>query len=186
MSATASTLRIPSAAEHQADTAIAMPMGAVVSTRIHGLDPLPFQPLFALDEAALLARGMRRVIVPEAPGLNYPCRISLEFAAAGDELLLVNYRHLDQPHSPYRAEGPIFIRRDAVAFAGINVFPSVIMQRPMSVRGYDADGMMLEGEVAGGEALQALVREWLARPDIAHVDVHSARRGCFFCRIHRA
>lgn len=186
MSANASILRIPVSTDHQTDTTPAMPVGTAVSLRIHGLDPLPFRPLFALDESALHARGMRRVIVPEAPGLNYPCRISLEFAAAGDELLLVNYRHLDQPHSPYRAEGPIFIRRDAVAFAGVNVFPPVIMQRPMSVRGYDAEGMMLEGEVAGGEALQALVREWLARPDIAHVDVHSARRGCFFCRIVRA
>lgn len=186
MSATASTLRILDSQDHQNDTPTAMPMEATISIRIHGLDPLPFQTLFALDEAALHARGMRRVIVPEAPGLNYPCRISLDFASAGDELLLVNYRHLDQPHSPYRAEGPIFIRRDAVAFAGMNRFPPVIMQRPMSVRGYDADGMMLEGEVAGGEALQALVREWLARSDIAHVDVHSARRGCFFCRIYRA
>lgn len=186
MSATASSLRSSVSAHNPSDTSPAAPTGSAVSIRIHGLDPWPFQPLFALDEAALHARGIRRVIVPEAPGLNYPCRISLEFAAAGDELLLVNYRHLDQPHSPYRAEGPIFIRRDAIAFAGINRFPPVIMQRPMSVRGYDADGMMLEGEVAGGEALQALVREWLARPDIAHVDIHSARRGCFFCRIDRA
>lgn len=152
---------------------------------IEGLDPAPFAPLFLLDDVELAARGIRRVIASENPGISYPCRVSLDFAGAGEELLLLNHRHLDKPGSPYRAEGPVFARRAARRYARSGVYPPVVMQRVMSLRAYDAEGMMLEAEVAEKDGLKAQVAGWLARPEIAHVDVHSMRRGCFFCRIER-
>lgn len=156
------------------------------SVVIAGLDPLPFAPLFGLDDRALHRRGIRRVIASENPGINYPCRVSLDFAKAGEELLLLNHRHLDNPTTPYRAEGPVYIRRNAERFMGTDLWPTIIMQREMAVRAYDTDGMMLEAELAQKEALVAQVAAWLARSDVAHVDIHSARRGCFFCRVERA
>ncbi|KAF0231999.1 MAG: hypothetical protein FD175_194 [Beijerinckiaceae bacterium] len=153
---------------------------------ISGLSYAPYASLFSLTDAELEARGMRRYFAPENPAIGYPCRVSLAFAKPGEELLLVNYRHLDKPGTPYRSEGPIFIRRNAVAFAKADAYPEIIMQREMSVRAYDAAGFMLEGELAEKEGLKALVDTWFARADVAHVDIHSARRGCFFCRIERA
>ena len=38
-------------------------------------------------------------------------------AEPGERLLLVNHRHLDVPASPYRGEGPIFVREGAVRAA---------------------------------------------------------------------
>lgn len=157
-----------------------------VDIAIEGLDPAPFAPLFALSDEALMQRGIRRVFASDNPGINYPCRVSLDYPAAGEELLLLNHRHLDKPGSPYRAEGPVFIRRAARRYARSGVYPPIAMQRMMALRAYDAEGMMLDAEVAEKDGLKAQVAAWLARPEVAHVDVHSMRRGCFFCRIERA
>ncbi len=148
-----------------------------------GLAAEPFQPLFALDDAELRERGIRRMIAPDDAGIGYPCRVSLEFARPGEELLLLNDRHLDDAHSPYRAEGPIFIRQQAMQFHWEGEWPEIVMQRAMSVRAYDHDGIMIEADLAEKDALKDLVSEWLSRSHVAHVDIHSTRRGCFFCRL---
>ncbi|MCZ8181565.1 MAG: DUF1203 domain-containing protein [Beijerinckiaceae bacterium] len=158
---------------------------ASIRLAIRGLDPALFAPLFRLADAALMARGIRRVVVPEDPGIQYPCRVSLDYPQAGEEMLLLNYRHLDHPASPYRSEGPIFVRRGVPAFDAVDRLPPIIIQRPMAVRAYDEEMMMVEAEIAGKDELADLARQWLEQPGIAHVDVHSMRRGCFFCRIHR-
>jgi hypothetical protein len=164
----------------------ASPGAAPIRVRIAGLAPEPFAPLFALDDVTLARQGIRRVFADAEPGINYPCRISLGYPEPGEELLLINYRHLDIPTTPYRAEGPVYIRRNAKRFEAEGEYPPIIMQRMMSLRGYDADGMMIEAEVSEKQGVIALAEAWLARGDIAHVDIHSMRRGCFFCRIERA
>jgi hypothetical protein len=151
-----------------------------------GLDPDRFRLLFQMTDQALMDKGIRRVLVPENPGINYPCRVSLDYPQAGEEMLLLNYRHLDRSGSPYRAEGPIFVRRGVSAFDKADTLPPIVMQRAMAVRAYDEQAMMLDAEIAEKAELEALVRLWLQKPDVAHIDVHSMRRGCFFCRIQRA
>jgi hypothetical protein len=162
------------------------PFSRSLPIRVESLGPAPFAAFFELPDADLLSLGMRRVLAPHDPGIGYPCRISLEFARAGEELLLLNYRHLDMPSTPYRAEGPIFIRRQAFSYAATEAYPEIILQREMSVRAYDREGIMVEADLAAKGDLKALTETWLARPDVEHVDFHSARRGCFFCRIRRA
>lgn len=154
--------------------------------RVESLESALYASLFGLSDGALEARGIRRQFASAEPGINYPCRVSLGYAQAGEELLLLSHRHLDMPGTPYRAEGPVYVRRIAQAYARKGEFPEIILQRAMAVRAYDASGMMIAAELAEKEALKQLTREYLARPDIAHVDFHSARRGCFFCRIRRA
>ena len=75
-----------------------------------GLARGPFEHLLGLSDDELRHHGAVRRIATEKPG--FPCRISLEDAEIGEELLLLAYMH--QPaSSPYRASGPIFIRRNA-------------------------------------------------------------------------
>ncbi|MCZ8377128.1 MAG: DUF1203 domain-containing protein [Beijerinckiaceae bacterium] len=171
--------------QHRAQAPVPSPRRAAIRLAIRGLDPAPFAPLFPLEDAALLLRGIRRVIVPEDPGIMFPCRVSLDYPEAGEEMLLLNHRHLDHPASPYRAEGPIFVRRGVPAFDAVDQLPPVIVQRPMAVRAYDEAMMMVEAEIAEKGEIDDLAREWLEQPGIAHIDVHSMRRGCFFCRIQR-
>src|SRR5882757_1523976 len=79
-----------------------------MSYRIRGLAAAQFAPLFALDAAALAERSMRRVAI-DAPH-SAPCRISLEDAEPGEQVLLLPFAH-HMAHSPYRASGPIYIRQ---------------------------------------------------------------------------
>ena len=78
------------------------------SFQIVGLSPALFEPLFALSPDRLAAQGIRRVRATGQPG--FPCRVSLEEAEAGAELLLLPFEH--QPaNSPYRASGPIYVKK---------------------------------------------------------------------------
>jgi len=152
---------------------------------ISGLDPAPFAPLFALSDAELAARQIRRTIV-EDPMNGYPCRISLSFAGKGDEVLLLSHQHQASETSPYRASGPIFVRRGAAPFRHANRLPDVLARRLMSIRAYDADDMLIDAEVAEGLALAMLIESWTQRADVAYLHAHFARQGCFACRIDKA
>ncbi|MGZ5269797.1 MAG: DUF1203 domain-containing protein [Ramlibacter sp.] len=154
------------------------------SFRLVGLDPAPFEPLFALDDAQLRARGAVRVRADSMPG--YPCRISLEDAPPGDELLLLPFEH--QPcDSPYRSAGPIFVRRGArQATLPCEVLPPYVTRRLIALRAYDAGGMMVDAGVAEGEsALRGELERLLADGRVRYLHLHNARRGCFSCRVER-
>ena len=155
-----------------------------MSYRLRGLEPALFEKHFELDDAALAGRGMRRMRV-DAP-FGYPCRISLEDAPVGEDVLLLPYGHVDG-HSPYRASGPIFVRRgQAQAACLVNVLPPYLARRPLSVRAYDAADEMVDAEVVDGHAAAALFERLLGREDVRYLHVHFAKRGCFACRVERA
>ena len=151
--------------------------------QLRGLEPAPFEKLFDLDDAELAARGMRRMRSDQAVG--YPCRISLEDAPVGEEVLLLTFAHQDGD-SPYRASGPIFVRRGRSRAARIeDALPTYLTLRPLSVRAYDAADEMVDAEVVNGAEAEPLIQRYLARPEIAYLHVHFARRGCFACRVDR-
>ena len=80
------------------------------SFQLVGVGHEQFEPLFQLSDEELRQHGAVRQYASESPG--YPCRISLQDAEVGDELLLLPYVH--QPAaSPYRASGPIYVRLGA-------------------------------------------------------------------------
>jgi hypothetical protein len=149
---------------------------------IAGLDPATFAGYFTRSDAELAAVGARRVV---ADGPGYPCRVSLIDAAIGDELVLCPYLHHDVA-SPYRASGPVYVRRAATrAAAHVDIVPEVLRRRLLSVRAYDRDGDLREAEVAPGTELVGLVERWFAEPAVAYLHVHNARPGCFAARVDR-
>jgi hypothetical protein len=152
--------------------------------RIAGLDPQLFTPLFALDAAALAARGILRRTVDARPG--YPCCVSLAHAEVGEDVLLLPYEHL-ATDSPYRASGPIYVRRGVARFDAIDALPEVLrLARALSVRGYDAAALMIAAEVVGPAQIEASIVAMLANPAIARVQIHNAGPGCFACQVVRA
>jgi hypothetical protein len=76
--------------------------------------------------------------------------------------------------------------RAAEAAAFEDMLPPTLASRLLSLRAYDGEGMMLDADVIEGREADALIRRMLARADVAHVDAHFARRGCFGARIERA
>jgi hypothetical protein len=152
--------------------------------QLRGLDPAIFAPLFRFGDADLAARGARRVIATAAPG--FPCRISLADAEVGDELLLLPFEH--QPAaSPYRALGPIYVRRDArpPGLAPGEV-PDYVSRRLISARAYDAGHCMVAASVTPGAAVTAELERLFDDDQVAYLHLHHAARGCFLGRVDRA
>jgi hypothetical protein len=154
-----------------------------MSFRITGLSPEPFRPLFDLSEEALQRLGARRVFADEP---RLPCRVSIAHAEVGEEMLLLNYEH--QPaNTPYRAAHAIYVRKLADrAFEGVDAIPDVLTSRPLAVRAFDAEHMMIAAELCAGEATGELFASLLADPKASYLQVHYARRGCYAARVERA
>ena len=142
-----------------------------------------FEWLFALSDAQLEAKGAKRYVADRNPG--FPCRVSLEDAAPGESLILVPFTH--QPaDSPYRASGPIFIREHArVASLAVNEVPKQLRSRTLSVRAYDAGGLMVDADIVDGQELESIVARLFSTPEADYLHVHFARPGCYACRIDR-
>jgi hypothetical protein len=143
-----------------------------------------FQALFAMSDAELETIGAKRCVA-DAPH-SAPCRVSMVDAEVGEELILTSYLH--QPvQSPYRASGPVYVRRDATrTFAANNVVPDCVRRRLLSVRAYDGADLIVEADVADGSVLESVIDRFFANPAVVYLHVHYARRGCYSCRIDRA
>ena len=63
--------------------------------------------------------------------------------------------------------------------------PPVFAGRTLSLRGFDAEGMMRDARLAIPGEADAAIRELLGRPEIAVIHAHNAVRGCFSARIER-
>ena len=150
---------------------------------VRGLDPAPFRPLYGLSDAALAERGVVRMTADAKPG--FPCRVTLEDAEPGETMLLLNYEHLPVA-TPYRSRHAIFVAEGSETAAVYeDRLPEQLTRRLLSLRAFDAAGMMMDAEVLDGTEAEPLLREWLRREDVAYLHAHNAKRGCFAARIER-
>jgi hypothetical protein len=142
-----------------------------------------FEPLFAMDDAALAAVKARRVI---ATGPGFPCRVSLEEAEVGERLILVNHvSHVAA--TPYRASHAVYVRESAQeAHLPADTLPPVFAGRWLSLRGFDAEGMMADARLAAPGEADAAIRALFASSGIDYVHAHNAVPGCYSARIERA
>lgn len=152
--------------------------------RIVGLSAEPFAPLFDLSDCELVACGARRQIADARP-LNYPCRISLTDAQAGDELLLVNYEH-HAVDSPYRMRYAVFVREGEETYDRIDAVPEQLRLRMLSARAFDGEAMMTGCEVVDGRTLEDAIERLFANPRAAYLHLHFAAPGCYAARVERA
>jgi hypothetical protein len=152
--------------------------------RITGLSPEPFQHLFGLPDDELAKHGAKRYVADEVPG--FPCRIEMRDAELGETLLLLN--HTCQPaDTPYRASHAIFVREGATeTYNQRDQVPEVMRGRPLSLRAYDAAGMMLDADLVDGANIEPLIAQMFANPSVAYIHVHNAKRGCYSGRVDRA
>jgi hypothetical protein len=152
--------------------------------RITGLTPHYFTDLFQLDDAALTARGARRVVATDKPG--FPCRVSLRDAEPGEPLILLHHVSHDVA-TPFRSAYAIYVREAATEAADmIDELPPVFEGRPLGLRAFDAEGMLRNAALALPGEADAKIRALFAAPDIAYIHAHNAAHGCFAARINRA
>jgi hypothetical protein len=150
---------------------------------IKGLPLDRFAGLFALGDAELAERGARRVVADSHFG--YPCRVSLEDAAEGETLILLNHVSNDVA-GPYRAAHAILVRETAQESPWlVDSTPPVFARRTLSFRAFDANGDLLASRVTRPDEHDPAIRELLSDPRVDHIDAHNAGHGCFSARIER-
>lgn len=148
-----------------------------------GLSPDLFFPLYGMSDDELAARGAKRYVADSSPG--FPDRIEMRDAEVGESLLLINHVSM-QLDTPYRASHAIFVREGAEqAYRGENEIPAVMFNRLLSLRAFDASGMMLEADVAKGDDIKVVIKKLLEDPQASYIHAHTATRGCYSGRIDR-
>jgi hypothetical protein len=155
-----------------------------MSFHITGLPLSQFSPLFALSDEELAHRGVIRVTADANPG--FPCRVSLEDAEIGEPVILLNYEHLPVA-TPYRSRHAIYVRESATeAQLAIDEVPQQLRPRLLSLRAFDAQGMMKAADVAPGTAIENLIEQLFSHPSVAFLHIHNAKWGCYAARVDRA
>jgi hypothetical protein len=154
-----------------------------MSFRITGLAPEPFSELFTLTDAQLRARDARRIVAQPEGG--YPCRISLCDALPGEELILTHYQH-HAVRSPFRASHAIYVRDRQRRYDRVDAVPEQLRTRLLSLRAFDADGMLVDADVTEGTAVETLMRRLFGDLRTAYLHIHFAKPGCCAARAERA
>jgi hypothetical protein len=151
--------------------------------RMAALEPTQFSHLFHLSEEELASHGILRYVVTAKP--SFPCRVSLQDAEPGEKILLLNYIHLDTA-TPYRASHAIFVSENATpAELDIDEIPDSISNRLLSVRAFDAQGMVLDADVVDGKLLEPVLQRLFDNAAVEFVHLHNAKRGCYAARVDR-
>ena len=73
-----------------------------------------------------------------------------------------------------------------MATPGIGEVPALLRSRLISLRAYDARGMMVWADVRPGEDLDAGIAELFALERADYLHLHYAKPGCYACRVTRA
>lgn len=151
--------------------------------RIQGLDPAPFRPLFNLSDKALAERSTIRMPVTTRPG--FPCRISLEDAAVGRHVLLLNHRHVAS--GPYAATHAIFVQ-EGQEQRGLfeDEVPPSLDSRILSLRAFGDDQLMIDVALVQPGQADGAIRRLFDHPAVRYINAHNATRGCFAAKVERA
>ena len=154
-----------------------------MSFRISGLAADSFRHLYGQPEQALTELGVRRCLVDRSPG--FPDRIELRDAEPGETVLLLNYTH--QPaNTPYRSSHAIYVREGAEStYDQVDQVPAMLRSRQLSVRAFDATGMMRNADVVPGSELEMLIERLFSDRKVAYLHAHFAQPGCFAACIER-
>jgi hypothetical protein len=151
--------------------------------QISALDIDQFRHLFGQDRERLAKQGIHRLLVDSNPG--FPCRVSLQDAEIGENVLLMNYEHQAKP-SPYRSSHAIYVRECATQAAPArNEVPKMFRSRLLSVRAFDVSGMLIDADIVHGEHLESVVRRMFENESTDILHLHNAKPGCYAAMVER-
>lgn len=151
--------------------------------RIEGLHRDAYAGLLGLSDSELAELGARRVTADAKPG--FPCRVAMEDVEPGERLILFNHVSHDV-QTPFRSAYAVYVREESSeAACYVDETPPVFQGRVLSLRGFDAEGMLAGALLAEPGQADAGIRRLFARPEIAEIHAHAAAAGCFAAKIVR-
>ncbi|VWX54641.1 DUF1203 domain-containing protein [Novosphingobium sp. 9U] len=149
-----------------------------------GLPRQAFEHFFGMTDAELAAAGARRIIADAERG--FPCRIGLRDAHAGEPLILLNYVNHDVP-GPFRTAYAIYVGpQSEPALPFVDRLPDTLDSRALSLRGFDADGLIVDAKLAHPGDGDMAIRLLFADTRVACILAHFAAYGCFAAQIERS
>jgi hypothetical protein len=109
-----------------------------------------------------------------------PLRCCLRKARPGERMLLIAYTPPGTAGA-YAERGPVFIPANPCdGYLTPDRYPPELSSRQQVVRAYDRVGRIADGRpVADGREAQAVIEQWLARPDVQLVHVRNVGYGCY-------
>jgi len=142
-----------------------------------------YKPLFELTSEELAEKNIVKMVVDTNPG--FPCRVSLEDAEIGEEVLLLSLEY-HKTTSPYRATGPVFIRKNAIkADLAVNEIPKMLFQRQQTLRVYDSNGMMIAAKSPSAKETRKEIEALLMNSKASYIQIHNTNPGCYNCVVNR-
>jgi Protein of unknown function (DUF1203) len=152
--------------------------------RITGLSAHLFQPLFGLSDAELAIRGAKRYAANSKPG--FPDRIEIRDAEIGESLILINFTHQPAANA-FRASHAIFVSENSsAAYDRVGEVPQALRLRAISLRAFDSADMLVDADLLDGQHLETGIERLLCHPQVAYLQAHYAKPGCYAARIERA
>ena len=115
-----------------------------------------------------------------------PCRSCLTVFLPGEARLLFSYAPNQHDH-PYNEIGPIYVHEsECKPYSDLERFPLELRsRRPLTLRCYGNDGVMVDGELVGDRAVEDVIGSLFERPEIEYLHARTATVGCFIARIER-
>lgn len=154
-----------------------------MSFQIHALPADPFAAYFSMSDEELEAHQARRVQATSYPGC--PCRVSLEDAPVGEDVILLHYEH-HPVNTPYRASHAIYVRPGVrQAQPEKDAIPEQLRSRLLSVRAWGANDMLSGAEVVEGTDLEDAIERLFANPETEYLHIHYALPGCYAAKVTR-
>lgn len=153
---------------------------------------IQFHPITAETAQALRTGGPdaygNRAEYAVSDGQGNPCRCCLGDVPKGAGMLIFAHRPFSKTQ-PYAETGPIFLcSDDCTPWDAVGVPPILTTSPDYLVKGYTDDERICygTGQITDAAAVSAYAEQLLTRPQIAFVDVRSARNNCYQLRITRA
>jgi hypothetical protein len=149
-------------------------------------EPIPPGRLQEIRAAGVDEAG-NRLSVQTAAGGGSPLRCCLRESAPGERLLLIAYTP-PGTRGAYAERGPVFIHAEPCGgYLSPDRYPPALSHRQQVARAYDREGRIADGVlVADGERAMTVIRELLARPDVAIVHLRNVGYGCYNFAVRRA
>lgn len=149
--------------------------------------PIPNTVAHRIRESRVDDFGHRLSVSVATESDTGPCRSCLTVFVPGEGRILFSYAPNQYDH-PYNEIGPIYIHEnrcepyiDHAAFP-----PELRTRRPITLRCYDDNGIMVGGELVGDRPIEEVITNLFANPTVNYLHARTASVGCYIARIERA
>jgi Protein of unknown function (DUF1203) len=149
--------------------------------------PIPNGVAVRIREDRVDDFGHQLSVSPATENDTGPCRSCLTVFQPGEGRLLFSYAP-NQHNHPYNEIGPIYIHeKECRPYTSHENFPSELRtRRPLVLRCYAHDGIMVGGELVGDRPVEQVIGSLFEDPNVKYLHARTASVGCYIARIERA